>query len=73
MINCDLLFLLYCLEELNECESGPCGDNGNCTDLVNGFNCTCDPGYTGDTCEIGESHHHITMYLINISNHETTN
>ena len=39
-------------EDINECDPNPCKNGGSCTDLINGFNCTC-PGYTGDTCECG--------------------
>ena len=35
---------------IDECASNPCGENGNCTDAVNGFNCDCVFGYTGATC-----------------------
>ena len=40
--------------EINECDVGPCENNANCTDLLNDFNCSCLPGYTGKTCDIGE-------------------
>ena len=40
--------------EINECDVGPCKNNANCTDLLNDFNCSCLPGYTGKTCDIGE-------------------
>ena len=56
-----IIFLFSCLEDINECESNPCGAHGICTDLVNGFNCTCLDGYTGDVCETGESLHHVMV------------
>ena len=41
-----------------ECEDNPCKNGGSCTEGngTNGFNCTCAPGFTGDTCceDIGE-------------------
>ena len=38
--------------ELNECESLPCV-HGSCKDLINDYNCTCDPRYTGKDCNVG--------------------
>ena len=39
--------LCMCLE-INECASNPCAANANCTDKVNGHDCACNEGYTGD-------------------------
>lgn len=44
-----------CEFEINECLSNPCFNQGNCTDLVNGFTCNCYPGeqddaFFGDVC-----------------------
>ena len=36
-----------CQHSIDDCSSDPCGQNGQCTDLLNDFNCTCDSGYTG--------------------------
>ena len=36
--------------EINECLSYPCKHGAACTDLVNDFECTCQPGWTGKTC-----------------------
>merc|ERR1712071_6763 len=35
----------------NECLSRPCGNNGECHDNVNGFECNCYPGFEGEFCE----------------------
>ena len=43
----------FILTELDECLSNPCLYSGNCTDLVNGYNCTCADGYYGTQCETG--------------------
>ncbi|XP_078578158.1 fibulin-7-like [Branchiostoma floridae x Branchiostoma japonicum] len=40
-----------CETELDECQSSPCV-NGTCTDLVNGYNCTCAEGYIGPRCDV---------------------
>lgn len=44
-----------CEEDLNECDSSPCLNNGTCLDVVNGYFCSCRPGYSGDHCEIDEA------------------
>ena len=39
--------------DINECLWNPCSNNGNCTDLVNQYTCSCVAGYTGINCENG--------------------
>lgn len=34
-----------------QCENEPCKNGGTCTELDNGFDCTCPKGYRGKTCE----------------------
>jgi Notch-like protein len=38
--------------DIDECSTSPCV-NGNCMDEINGYICTCNPGYEGPDCEIG--------------------
>ncbi|XP_035699609.1 IgGFc-binding protein-like [Branchiostoma floridae] len=37
--------------DIDECSSNPCLNGGTCEDDVNGYTCTCAPGYDGDDCE----------------------
>ncbi len=47
--------------DINECSSNPCVvGRGTCVDLVNGFSCTCNAGYSGVRCQTGLSQ----LYLI---------
>jgi len=39
--------------DIDDCASHPCKNNGSCTDRVNGFNCSCAPGFNGTQCETG--------------------
>jgi|GEM_PF-3811689 len=50
--------------EISYCHQDPCAHHANCTDTVNGAECVCVPGYTGDgfescedinECELGTS------------------
>lgn len=42
---------MHCDVNINECSSMPCKNGGSCKDDVNGYSCTCSPGYTGQQCE----------------------
>lgn len=39
--------------DLDECQSSPCLNRGHCINLVNEYNCVCQPGYSGASCELG--------------------
>ena len=47
---------VFCVVDINECSPNPCKNGGSCTDLVNGFSCTCIAGYTGEDCSSGMYH-----------------
>lgn len=36
-----------CENQVDECASNPCMNGGSCTDLQNGFRCTCPQGTSG--------------------------
>ncbi|KAK2141670.1 hypothetical protein LSH36_1059g02002 [Paralvinella palmiformis] len=42
--------------DIHQCISMPCQNNGTCMDLVNGYNCTCLNGFTGDNCQTAISY-----------------
>ena len=39
------------ITDIDECASYPCDNGGNCTDLADGYECSCLPGFTGSDCE----------------------
>ena len=44
---------MNCEQDLNECESEPCGGNGECENMQNAYRCTCNHGYNGRQCNTG--------------------
>ena len=34
--------------DIDDCDPSPCHADAFCTDMVDSFTCTCNPGYTGD-------------------------
>ena len=42
------------ISDINECVSNPCENAGVCVDGMDGYTCTCAPGYTGTHCETGK-------------------
>ena len=43
------LYSYTTFQAINECTSSPCR-NGTCTDLYNGYTCTCAANFTGSNC-----------------------
>ena len=41
----------FCRIDVDECSSNPCLNGGCCTDQVNGYACSCQPGYAGAQCQ----------------------
>ena len=46
-----MLFWFFCRIDIDECSSNPCLNGGSCTDQVNGYACSCQPGYAGAQCQ----------------------
>uniref|UniRef100_A0A6Q2X112 Neurogenic locus notch homolog protein 1 n=1 Tax=Esox lucius TaxID=8010 RepID=A0A6Q2X112_ESOLU len=46
-----LLLGTNCEVNLDDCESKPC-KYGTCIDKINGYECACEPGYSGTMCNI---------------------
>ena len=47
------MFWLGPVTDINDCSPDPCV-NGACTDQVNGYTCTCDPGWELTNCDQGK-------------------
>ena len=39
--------------DIIECGSMPCMNGATCLEMVNGYQCQCAAGFTGDSCETG--------------------
>ena len=58
-VTMDLTITVFCAEnftgpdcnEIDHCSGVSCGDNKVCRNVVNRFQCTCSPGFTGVLCE----------------------
>ena len=49
-----LLPIFSFLQDVDECASNPCVNNGTCHDGRGDFTCDCIPGYEGKTCVDGK-------------------
>ena len=45
--------------DLDECDSDPCENGGDCKNGDNSYSCICEPGYLGINCETGKTITHI--------------
>lgn len=52
--NYELFSFFFVFIDRDECASAPCLNGGACMDVVNGFVCTCLPGWEGTNCEISK-------------------
>ena len=52
-------FIYPLYTDINECAPDPCQNSGTCKDLVNGYECTCVPGYDGTNCDNGRNVNYI--------------
>ena len=43
----------FSITDINECSSSPCLNGALCDDDIDGYSCTCQPGYTGTHCGLG--------------------
>ena len=39
------------ISDIDDCVDGGCENGGICSDKVDGFTCTCAPGYSGEQCQ----------------------
>ena len=59
VICCYNVYVFY--KDIDECESGPCNNGGQCQDGVASYQCICSVGYTGVECETGKI---LTMFIL---------
>lgn len=53
---------ILCSAQVNECLTNPCLYGGTCHDLVNGFECECPKGTSGQRCEISKCLQSINIF-----------
>lgn len=44
-------FNLYVVRRKDRCQPNPCINGGSCTEVANGYECTCQNGYKGQNCQ----------------------
>ena len=48
------LSVKFLSSDINDCDPNPCQNSGLCMDLVEDYECLCEPGYKGKDCEEGK-------------------
>ena len=51
------------ISDVNECESNPCLNNGECVDGIDTFSCNCGPHFSGDNCGLCKWTRYCTYYI----------
>ena len=72
--NCKIrnfLLLSSSSSDIKECASNPCQNGGTCVDAVNGYNCSCVSGWTGEHCTTGSRTNLYVLTIINITLYTT--
>jgi len=64
---CGVLTGANCEVNLDDCQSNPC-DYGRCIDKINGYECACEPGYTGKWSQIMCLIHQLTATVLKYKN-----
>jgi len=52
--SCDIISLILCFIEVDDCLSNDCANGATCVDSINQYTCTCPEGFTGKLCESGK-------------------
>ena len=44
---------MYIIADEDDCDPNLCQNGGSCINAVNGYECVCKDGYTGNACQTG--------------------
>ena len=48
-----LFYSTLLVVDIDDCAAKPCQNGGVCKDQINGYKCTCKPGFVGVNCDKG--------------------